>query len=278
MNTRRMIGGGAVLALAALGVAGCADSTTAPQLDDALLLNAAAVVADATVEDVALATTGFTFGPATVSANGMGGGGMNGGMNGGMGPGEPGGHRGIGGALSGTREVTFYDAAGIEQTAYDALTTASIHFVLDLAGDVTRGPWAASIERTRDMTVTGLENEETARTFNGSGSESVSRSRTLDDGSVVSHDMSGSFTYTDVVVPIPGSDPKWPLSGTIHRTMTVSVVGGLNGDFTKDVDVTVTFNGTSTATALIDGETVEIDLATRQGHFPIHAGRFGRGG
>jgi len=269
MTTRRMIAGGSLAAMAALVLAGCDDSGTAPQLDDEVLLNAAVVVADATIEDVNLATASFGFGAAGAPELGERFGG---------GPGMPGGHRGIGGDLSGTREVSFYDASGAEQDAYDAETTASIHFVLDVAGDVARDTWSASIERTRDMTVSGLEGNETTRTFNGSGTETISRSRTLDDGSEATHDMSGTFTYDDVVVPVPGSETRWPLSGTIHRTLQISVVNGINGDYAKTVDATITFDGDATATAVIDGETVEIDLSTREGRFPIRGGRFGRGG
>lgn len=268
MTTRRMIAGGSVAAMAAFALAACDDSGTAPQLDDELLRNAAVVVADATIEDVNLISAGFGFGAAEAPEMGdrMGGG-----------PGEPGGRHGIGGDFSGTREVTFYDASGAEQDAYDAETTASIHFVLEVAGEVVRDTWSASIERMRDMTVSGLEGAENTRTFNGSGSETVSRSRTLDDGSEATHDMDGTFSYSDVVVPVPGSDSRWPLSGTIHRTLNVSVVNGPNGDYSKTVDVTITFDGDETATAVIDGETVEIDLSTRQGRYPIHRGRFGRG-
>jgi hypothetical protein len=268
MTTRRVIAGGSVAALAALALAGCDDSGTAPQFDDELLLDAAVVVADATIEDVNLASSSFGFAAAGAPD-------LTGGMGG---PGEPGGRHGIGGNLSGTREVTFYDASGAEQDAYDRETTASIHFVLEVAGEVTRDTWSASVERMRDMTVSGLEGTENVRTFNGSGSETISRSRTLDDGSEVTHDMDGSFTYDDVVVPVPGSDSRWPLSGTIHRTLNVTVVNGPNGDYTKTLDVTVTFDGDETATAVINGETVEIDLSTRDGHFPIRGGRFGRGG
>ena len=269
MTTPRLFTGGSVAAVAALALAGCGDSGTAPQLSDELLLNAAVVVADATIEDVNLVSTGFAFGAVGAPE-------LSGGMGGG--PGEPGGRHGIGGDLSGTREVTFYDASGAEQEAYDRDTTASIHFMLELAGEVTRDTWSASIERLRDMTVSGLEGTENTRTFNGSGSETISRSRTLDDGSEATHDMDGTFTYDDVVVPVPGSDSRWPLSGTIHRTLNVTVVNGPNGDYTKTLDVTITFDGDETATAVINGETVEIDLSTREGHFPIRRGRFGRGG
>lgn len=266
MTTRRVTVGGSAAAVAALALAGCGDST-GPELDPGLLQNAAVMVADATIEDVNLVTTPFGFGTLGGAATGPAGG---------QGVGELGGRRGIGGAFSGTRTVTFYDASGAEQDAYDGLTTAEMHVLLDLEGDMTRGAWSASIQRTRDMTITGLEGEETVRTFNGSGSETVGRSRVLDDGTQATHDMSGTFTYRDLVVPVPGSDSRWPLSGTIHRTLEVNAVNGPNGDVSRTLDVTVTFDGDSTATAVIDGETVEIDLSTRWGGFPIHGGRFGR--
>lgn len=241
----------ATAVLAALG--GCADST-APEIDDALLADMALVAADATLEDLALMTATFGFG-GPAAAPGM--------------PGMPGGGHGIGGPLSGTRSVTFYDAAGVEQDAYDAITTASIHYVMELAGSVERETWSASMERTRDETVTGLAGEETTRTFNGFGSESMSRSRHLDDGVERAYAMEGEFTKTDVVVPVPGSDPRWPLSGTIHRTMTVTVTNGSDGSGTRTVDVTITFDGDQTATGIINGETFEIDLAARRGQNPV---------
>lgn len=268
MTTRRVFAGGSAAALAALALTGCGDST-GPALDATTLQNSAVMVADATIEDVTLTTTPFAFGALGTSPM------LDGGQEG---PGEPGCRHGIGGNLSGTREVTFYDTLGVVQDAYDRTSTEEIHFLLDVAGDVTRDTWSASVQRNRDMTVSGLKGEETTRTFNGSGSETVSRSRVLDDGTQATHDMTGTFTYQDVVVPVPGSEPRWPLSGTIHRTMNVDVVNGPNGDVSRTLDVTVTFDGTSTATAVINGETVEIDLSTRWGGFPIHRGRFGRSG
>lgn len=262
-TTRRMLGGVAVLAATAL--TGCKD-TAAPVANDSLLANAAAVAADATLEDVTLTTSPFGFGGRTGP-----------GLAGGMGTrtGRLGGGGGIGGPLSGTRDVTFYDTDGNTQTAYDSLSTASIHFVLDVSGDATRGGWSASIERTRDMTVSGLEGVETTRTFNGSGTETVGRSRTGADGNESTFEMSGTFTYQDVVVPVSGSKSRWPRSGTITRNMTVTVVNGPRGDRTKTVSVVVTFDGTSIAKAVVNGETIAIDLAARPGRFPFRGG-FGR--
>ncbi len=256
--TKRILCTGTLAALTMLGA--CKDASS-PAQSDALLTNAATVVADATIEDATLAMTPFGFGLRAGPA-----------LAGGHGTGPLGGAGGIGGSLSGTRSVTFYDADGYTQAAYDSLTTASIHVVFDLSGDVTRGGWSAGIDRTRDWTVSGLEGHETTRTFNGSGTETVSRSRTSQDGTQSSFDINGSITYDDVVVPVPGSDPRWPLSGTITRTMTVNVVNGPNGDVTRTVDATVTFDGTSTATAVVNGRTIQIDLTTRPGRFPFRGG------
>lgn len=268
MTNTRTFAGLALVASLALGA--CADDATAPDLlEQAITYNAAIVAADATLEDFTLARTPFAFGPGPELASGMG---MGGGPKG-----PPGGRMGVGGALGGTRTVTFYDAAGAEQAAYDSLTTASIHYVLDIEGTVGRGGWTGTVSRTRDVTVTGLLGVEATRTHDGTGSESVERSRTLEDGTEATFDMEGTFTQSDVVIPVPGSEPGYPLSGTITRTMKVTVVNGPNGDVTRDVTVVITFDGDNTATAVVNGETYEIDLDARHGGHPLRRG-FGRHG
>lgn len=251
-------------ALAILAVGACEDTTAPAGLDEAFLLDAAVVAADATLEDIGIMSNAFGFG--TPGAMGSMGSGR---------PGRPGGQQGIGGALSGTREVTFYDADGVVQDAYDALTTARIEAVTDVAGDVSRNNWSASIARTRNMVVTGLAGENTTRTINGSGTEDISRSLLLTDDETRTRDMTGSFTYTDVVVPTPDQEVRYPLSGTITREMIIVVVNGINGDVSETVIVVITFDGSSTATGTINGETFEIDLAARTGQFPLRGG-FGR--
>lgn len=266
MKMKRTLSGLALTASLVLG--GCAEDATAPSLlDEALFYHAAIVAADATLEDLTLARASFAFGPGAHLAFGPGGGPA----------GRPGGGMGVGGALSGTRSVTFYDAADNEQDAYDALTTASIHYVIDIEGEVQRGGWSGTVDRTRDMWVTGLVGEEATRTHDGSGAESVERSRVLADGSEATFDMEGTFTHEGVVVPVPGSETRYPLAGTITRTMKVTVVNGRQGDVTRDVTVVITFDGSSTATALVNGEPYEIDLTTRPGGFPLR-GRFGQTG
>jgi len=69
-------------------------------------------------------------------------------------------------------------------------------------------------------------------------------------------------------VPIPGSTPRYPVSGTITRMMTVTR-SGLNGEHTRTIDIVITFDGTATATAMVNGEPMDIDLSTRDGRRPV---------
>jgi hypothetical protein len=242
--------------------AGACDQTTGPNaLDDAIVLDLAVLAADATLEEVAMWGQPLGFGPAAVA---------------GFAPGRPGGKQGFAGDPSGTRTATFRDADGAEQDGFDQLTTASIHIVHDVAGEITRGNFSATIVRARDMTATGLEGEETHRTWNGSGSSEMSRGGVREDGTERAHSSSGSFEYEDVVVTIPGSDPRYPVSGTIRRSMS-GVRTTAAGSETREVEVVITFDGTATATATINGEAMEIDLSTRDGRNPLRRSPRGAG-
>ncbi|MEP6590864.1 MAG: hypothetical protein ABJC19_06760 [Gemmatimonadota bacterium] len=166
--------------------------------------------------------------------------------------------------LTVTRVVTLFDALGGVQTTYDEQTTASIHIVASVAGDVTHGPWTATVSRARDFTITGLAGTETSRTVNGSGTEDLSRSRLTDGGEARSYTVQGSFTVTNVVYPVraPGVDP-WPTSGVITRTMVMTRTSGTNTGETRTRTVVITFNGTATPGATVDGVPFTLDLAAR---------------
>lgn len=176
-----------------------------------------------------------------------------------------------------SRVVTFYDADGVEQGAYDPLTTASIHTVLTVSGDVTREGFSWSMDRTRDMWVTGLEGEETQRTWNGDGSDQKSRARVMDVDQTRTYEMSGTLLVEDVVRALPRIENPWPLSGTITRNLTIEVVNGANGDETITREVIVTFNGTQFVTLTVNGEEYEVDLA-EQGRNKVHRRHGGMGG
>lgn len=166
------------------------------------------------------------------------------------------------GGLTVSRTITLLDANGQAQQAYDSITTASIHVVATVSGDVDNGPWTATVSRSRDFTVTGLAGTETSRTVNGSGSEQVTRVRATSGGETRSYELSGTVQVTNVVIPVraPGVTP-WPTSGTIVRTFTVTPANGTPHTRT----VTITFDGTASATATVNGgDTFTLDLANRR--------------
>lgn len=161
-----------------------------------------------------------------------------------------------------SRTVTFYDAQGEEQEAYDPLTTDAINSVVELSGQRSRDRVAFTVERFRDLWVSGLEGEETERTWNGEGTEDRSRARIEDGSTVRSYTFSGSFVIEDVVRGVPRAENPWPLSGTITRSLTIEVTTE-DGSRTVNREVVVTFNGTSTATMTVNGQVYDLDLASR---------------
>lgn len=233
----------AALLTACIALGGC-DDATAPEEGDALTADLAIVAADAALDGLSVM------------------------QDPGMGMHRP---------VDRAHTITFFDASGVEQDRYDAQTTASIQFTFDAAGSVERGPWSASIERHRALTVSGLSGVETTRTWNGGGTEAITRSRVTDASGTRTYDLDGEFTIADVVVPVPGGDSPWPLSGTITRHYLVTVTGGEDGPVARERTVVITFDGTQTATVVVNGETFELDLSTRRGILPVlrlrHGGR-----
>jgi hypothetical protein len=234
-------------------LAGCAEGSTAPDSVDELTSAAvAALAADAALEDLATMDE-VVLGPGGALAP------------------PPG-----AGNFERERTVTFYDASGAQQDAHDPLTTASIRFVLSLEGEVSREGFSASIERHRDIRVTGLLGEEETRTWNGEGDSRWERVRVNDDGEH-SYVAEGTLVIDDVVRAVDRAAHPWPLSGTITRTVEITITNGPNGDETRERTVVITFDGTQFATLTIDGEPAnDVDLATREGRSPLRRHRGGR--
>jgi hypothetical protein len=232
------------LTLGILTLAGCSD-TVGPEsvLEETLTLDVAMIAADATIDE--LGDLGLLFGAGALAAPS--------------------------GASSRTRThtATFFDIDGNEQDVRDALTTSSIHLLIESTHEFDRDNWSATGTRSRDLWITGLEGEETTRTVNGTGSSTVSRSQHPDADGARTYDMSSMSVIEDVVHPVPRTDDTWPLSGTIIRDVTINVVNGPNGDVTKTRTVVITYNGTNLPTMTVDGESFEIDLSTRSGRHPF---------
>ena len=165
------------------------------------------------------------------------------------------------------RVVTFFDVQGVEQARFDPLTTAQINIITELSGEVVRDDWEAMITRSRDLTVSGLEGEETTRIWNGSGAGSVERSRHAGNDGERSYEMNSVSTVEDVIVGVPRSENPFPLSGTITRSITATFTNG-DATETRSRTAVLEFNGTQFATLTIGDEVFEVDLTARDGRRP----------
>jgi hypothetical protein len=226
-----------------LGAAACDDTGTAPDLidDEALRADVALVASDGLFNDLAVMLDPFTLslvgsGPEFSPTDGSG-------------------------SYSFTRNVTFFED-DVAKDSYDPLLTDSIHVEWEFEREAEHTFWSAEIERSRDMMVTGLEGEETQRTWNGEAEADIFRSRHKDEVTRT-YDMEMEATHTDVVKGVPRIDNPWPLGGTITRHVHVIVMEGDEVIGERDVKATVTFNGTQFVILDVDGEEFEIDLSQR---------------
>lgn len=162
-----------------------------------------------------------------------------------------------------TRIITYRDAAGNTQSAYDESTTASIEYQISVQGDKSREGWSATIMRDRNLVVTGLLDGTGQVMWNGSGSGDVARSRHFDDGAERSYNITSTSDVSDVVIAYPREDDSWPLSGTITRALTMTRVSDGDSE-TGQRDVSLEFNGTSEVPITVDGETFTVDLSQRR--------------
>ena len=154
--------------------------------------------------------------------------------------------------------VTFFDAANVQQAAYDTLTTASIHIDSDISGTVQHGSWTADVSRHRHFIVTGLLGTETTRTWNGFGSDTLHRTMVTDSTTTREFDVTVNTTVTNVVVPV-GSGGR-PTSGTITKVVTMTEIAGDQPGQTFTFTSTFTFNGSAQIPFSLGGLHFHLDL------------------
>ena len=232
---------GSLALLTTIALAACNDAN-GPSAEDLALNEAVAVMAaDAAIEDVQQMFFALSGGPA-------------------LGPS----YDAAAPPRNFSRTVEFFDAGGILQDAYNAETTASIHIVVEMSGAIERDGWTATIARSRDMIVSGLDGQETSRTWDGTSSTEVTRSQHTDEFGDRSYEMSGTGVIEDVVRGLPREENPWPLSGTITRTISVVIINGPDGDVTREITAVLTFNGTQFVLLTVNGEDFEVDLEARE--------------
>jgi hypothetical protein len=168
------------------------------------------------------------------------------------------------GGLTLNRDYAFYDASNVAQSAYDANLTASANFHVSVAGIHLADAGADTVNRDRNLTVSGLAGAETSRTWNGVGTRDDHGQRTFNDVQRNYH-TTDNVTISNVVVNLPRSSNPWPISGTVTRNIsgTASVQkAGVSKSFSVTRTVTITFNGTQDATVTVGNSTYTLDLST----------------
>lgn len=168
------------------------------------------------------------------------------------------------GGLTLNRDYAFFDASNAAQSAYSASLTASANFHVSVAGVHVADAGADTVNRDRNLTVSGLAGAETSRMWNGVGTRNDGGYRTLNDVKRTYH-TNDDVTISNVVVNLPRSSNPWPASGTITRQIsgTASVTkADVSKSFSVSRTVTITFNGTQNATVTVGGNTYTLDLST----------------
>ena len=168
------------------------------------------------------------------------------------------------GPFTATRSYRFAGADGAAQPQFGP-TTVSANQRWTLAGDLARENAreriSVAMARTRDLTLSGLDNRQVQVTIDGTGTQTRERSRfAVGNATERSYEMSASQRIVGVVVPTTGTN-RWPTAGTISREFTATWTGP-NGTRTVTRTATITFDGSATATLVVNGRRFTVDLAT----------------
>lgn len=156
------------------------------------------------------------------------------------------------------RSFQFLDASGAPQSAYSRATTAAVRTITDVAGRITSttGSTTTTIDLTahQDATLSGLLTGTHVFNANGTGNATIT-------GGGLNHNIATTQTVTNLELPRRDSDNPYP-KGTIATSATVTAPG-----FNSTTTATLTFNGTSEATLVIQAlgvtRTCTLDLSQR---------------
>ncbi|HET9984215.1 MAG TPA: hypothetical protein VFQ38_11530 [Longimicrobiales bacterium] len=182
------------------------------------------------------------------------------------------------------RSVAFLDAAGKPQQAYDTVTTNTIDTRLTVSGTLIRsrrphrdhdGDGAVAgndtvrttVQDASDRTVSGLAKGSAQRTVNGTsaGKETTTGSDTTGTFTVVR--VVGD-TVKNVVVPVASDSIRYPVSGSVTRSMQVTLTRAGQAPTASTRREVVTYNGTNTATVVIT-----VNGTTKTCTLPLPRGR-----
>ena len=161
--------------------------------------------------------------------------------------------------------VHWYDADGVEQGAYDSLTTTRVVVDAHAHGTATGEGHSMTIGSTSHLQLDGTATHQTQLTANATRADSISSSFTGPAGES-SFVMTCAGAIVNVVHIKPQSEHPWPESGTatwnVHAHEVAHTPHG-NAERSYMAEVAVTFNGTRYAALVVNGEYhYTLDLVT----------------
>jgi hypothetical protein len=171
------------------------------------------------------------------------------------------------GGLTVERSFSFQDRAGATQTAFDSLTTNTINARVRITGTVTRRDSVTStVEHTSDRTVSGLAAGSPQRTVNGASAGRESTSGRNAQGAFTALRIMGDTTK-NVIVPVESGKPAYPVSGTVTRSMQVTLTYAGQSPSASTRREVVTYDGSDTAKLVItqDGVTKNCTIPLPRG-------------
>jgi hypothetical protein len=122
------------------------------------------------------------------------------------------------------------------------------------------------VQSSSDRTVSGLAQGSTQRTVNGTSSARESSTGTNDTGDYTVLRIAGDTTR-NVIVPVNSDSIRYPIAGTITRSMQATLTYSGQSPTTSSRREVITYNGSNTATVVItrNGETKTCTLPLPRG-------------
>ncbi len=161
------------------------------------------------------------------------------------------------------------DAAGVTQSKFDKVTTASINFIVSGTGAASYSnngnTFADTTSRKHNRTVSGLAGDpDTVHTWNGAGTTTIHSVRSGQISRI--YELTSTDTTTNVRFKQPRDINPYPLSGTTVRNYTVIRTREASDTTRKTTTrrVVVTFNGTANVPMTVGADTFSLNLDTHK--------------
>lgn len=155
------------------------------------------------------------------------------------------------GGLTIERSFAYTDTKGQAQAKFDS-TTDKINTRVKVSGSfVTWHRDTTTIDHASDQTVSGLAKGSTKRTVNAtSGGTETTKGKKFNGDAFTAQRVIGDTT-ANLVVPVVNRRPSYPTSGTVTRSMKVTVTVGTQPAATKTRREVITYDGSATAKVVI---------------------------